>query len=157
MSCLQASGNSIGAFSLTPNAFPTDTFTTYDEMGNIISQVSRADNNYSTNFSVAQTDYVDQAAFSNAVSRLLPNGLSIVQENFNSPSYVTITNNLISYSCYPGTTCSSPPPAMLPLTASADGSSLSGQTGLCEFPNCNFGTNGINGYQVWYEIDLHSD
>lgn len=98
---------------------------------------------------VTNTVYLSSTAFNNA----LPSTSTIIPENFNSPTNLSISEPLtFSYCDGRYGDCSNPPPPFLPLTPSADGASISGNVGDCSgAPRCLSPT----GWGYSYIVDFH--
>jgi len=98
---------------------------------------------------VTNTVYLDSTSLGNA----LPARSTIIQENFNNPIDLTVTERLISSFCDPRYgDCSNPPSPFLSIMTSVDGSSISGDVGGCSgAPRCTSDT----GWGYYYLVDLH--
>lgn len=98
---------------------------------------------------VTNTLYLDPTALGNA----LPATSALIQEDFNNPTNLSISEPLTYSACDPRYgNCSNPPASFLSVTASVDGTSISGNVGDCSgVPRCLSPT----GWQYSYIVDLH--
>jgi hypothetical protein len=107
-------------------------------------------NGFASSF-VNNTVYLDATSFGNS----LPAQSTIIQENFNSPTNLSVSEPLTYSFCDPRYgygDCSNPPASFLFITTSTDGSSISGDVGDCSgVPRCLSNT----GWAYGYIVDLH--
>lgn len=121
----------------------------YSDSGALLgSYTSQLPGNFAA-FLVTNTVYLDSTSLGNA----LPASSTLIQENFNSPTDLSVSEPLINSGCEPRYgDCSNPPSPFLPITTSGDGTSISGNVGDCSgVPRCLSNT----GWGYAYIVDLH--
>ena len=163
-----AFANEIGSYSITEAAGQccTTSVSSYDDNGALLSQRLFGDSEFYdyTVTLTTNTIFVSSTALTNALSRTVPSA-TLITENFNAPIDLSYRDGLYSFGCAqpqfnngkadcgplpgsPGSTL----PTSLPLTASANGTSLSGAVGDCSgYPRCIEST----GWEPAYALEMH--
>lgn len=149
---LCATADSVGYEVVTPQPDGTVIAYFYSDSGVLVSSSQTSPGDPENSFAaplVITTVYLDTKAFGNA----LPPASTIIPENFNSPTNLSVSEPLIFSVCDTRFgDCSNPPSLYLPIDTSADGSSISGNVGTCSgVPRCLSPT----GWQYGYIVDLH--